>query len=49
MIGPSMEVEPQPEAECITIRNHIGRETLDEFASLAQYTQKVHGHMTIVN
>ena len=31
-----------PEAECLTFRKHIGGDTLDAFAPLAQYTQRVH-------
>ena len=41
--GPSMEVGSLPEAECLTFRAHMGGDTLDAFAPLAQYTQRVHG------
>jgi hypothetical protein len=45
-MGPGMEVGSLPEAECLTFRNHSGGDTLDAFAPLAQYTQRVHGGMT---
>ena len=38
-----MEVGSLPEAECLTFRAHMGGDTLDAFAPLAQYTQRVHG------
>ena len=38
--GPSMEVGSLPEAECLTFRAHMGGDTLDAFAPLAQYTQR---------
>ena len=41
-----MEVGSLPEAECLTFSNHMGSDTLDAFAPLAQYTQRVHGGMT---
>ena len=37
-----MEVGSLPEAECLTVRNHCGGDTLDAFAPLAQYTRRVH-------
>ena len=37
-----MEVGSLPEAECLTFRNHSGGDTLDAFAPLAQYTERVH-------
>ena len=37
-----MEVGSLPEAVCLTFRNHSGGNTLDAFAPLAQYTQRVH-------
>ena len=46
MTEPDMEVESLPEAECLTFRNHRGGDTMDAFAPLAQYTQRVHGGMT---
>ena len=36
------QVGTLPEAECLTFRKHIGGDTLDAFAPLAQYTQRVH-------
>ena len=30
------------EAECLTFRKHMGGDTLDAFAPLAHYTQRVH-------
>ena len=42
-VGPSMEAGSLPEAECLTFRAHMGGETLDAFAPLAQYIQRVHG------
>jgi hypothetical protein len=35
-----MEVGSLPEAECLTFRAHMGGDTLDAFAPLAQYTQR---------
>ena len=46
MTEPDMEVGYLPEAECLTFRNHMGGDTMDAFAPLAQYTQRVHGGMT---
>ena len=41
-----MEVGSLPEAECLTFRNHSGGDTLDAFAPLAQYTERVnHGQV----
>jgi hypothetical protein len=42
LLGPGMEVGSLPEAECLTFRNRSGGDTLDAFAPLAQYTQRVH-------
>ena len=41
-----MEVGSLPEAEYLTFRNHSGGDTVDAFASLAQYTQRNHAGMT---
>jgi hypothetical protein len=38
-----MEVGSLPEAECLTFRAHMGGDTLDAFAPLAQYTQRHYG------
>ena len=37
-----MEVGSREEAECLTFRQHTGGDTLDAFAPLAQYTERVH-------
>ena len=44
--GPGMEAGSLPEAECLTFRAHMGGDTLEAFAPLAQLTQRVHGGNT---
>ena len=39
---PDTHIRIASEAECLTFRNHMGGDTLDAFAPLAQYTQRVH-------
>ena len=41
-----MEAGSLPEAECLTFRAHMGGDTLEAFAPLAQLTQRVHGGNT---
>ena len=36
------QVGAASEAECLTFLKHIGGDTLDSFAPLAQYTQRIH-------
>ena len=37
-----MEAGSRVEAECLTFRKHVGGDTLDAFAPLSHYTQRVH-------
>ena len=46
VMGPGMEAGSLPEAECLTFRAHMGGDTLEAFAPLAQLTQRVHGGNT---
>ena len=39
---PGEQVRTASEAECLTFRKHMGGDTLDAFAPLAHYTQRVH-------
>ena len=43
VMGPGMEAGSLPEAECLTFRAHMGGDTLDAFAPLAQLTQRAYG------
>ena len=44
--GPGMEAGSLPEAECLTFRAHMGGDTLEAFAPLAQFTQRAYGGNT---
>ena len=45
-MGPGMEVGSLPEAECLTFRAHMGGDTLEAFAPMAQFTQRAYGGNT---